>query len=108
MIASWLVGVTTMSTLGLPYIWALAATGLFATHPIHTENLCYHVCRADILGVVAGLLATLAYSRYFGCFSWEAARLSLWAEIRGMAGMDGEKKPAGVTDKEGTRGQWEF
>jgi len=64
-ITSILVGRVATTTLGLSGSWAAIAAVFFGVHPVHTENVLYLVCRADILAALLGLLALNAYSVFF-------------------------------------------
>ncbi|CAE7840537.1 speE [Symbiodinium sp. CCMP2592] len=47
---------------GLPWAWAALLAALFATHPVHTESICYVVGRADIVCAQVLFLATQLYA----------------------------------------------
>lgn len=49
--------------LHLPALWGAMLAVLFAVHPVHTENICYIVGRADILCTQVLLFAVQAYER---------------------------------------------
>ncbi|CEL98362.1 unnamed protein product [Vitrella brassicaformis CCMP3155] len=46
---------------GVPPLLAAASSGLFAAHPVHTENIVYLVGRADALATFFYLAGALAY-----------------------------------------------
>mmetsp|Transcript_63076 Transcript_63076/g.112100 ORF Transcript_63076/g.112100 Transcript_63076/m.112100 type:complete len:797 (-) Transcript_63076:71-2461(-) len=64
-LTSILVGRMATTSLGLSGSWAAMASVFFGVHPVHTENVLYLVCRADILAALLGLLAINAYSSFF-------------------------------------------
>lgn len=47
--------------LRLPWMWSALLAALFATHPVHSESICYVVGRADLLCAQALLLAVQTY-----------------------------------------------
>ncbi|KAF4713573.1 Protein O-mannosyl-transferase tmtc4, partial [Perkinsus olseni] len=47
--------------LGAPRLLAVIGAALFACHPVHTENLLYLVCRADILAALFAILSIVLY-----------------------------------------------
>lgn len=49
--------------LRLPQRWSLLGAALFATHPVHVENIVYLVGRADALATLFSLWAVLLYLR---------------------------------------------
>ncbi|CAE8627465.1 unnamed protein product, partial [Polarella glacialis] len=70
--------------------WAFLAAGLFAVHPVHTENVIYLVGRADAMATFCWLLALLSWpldsSRNRGCIS-RVLRLCLAALLAVIAGL---------------------
>eukprot|EP00928_Gymnodinium_smaydae_P017795 TRINITY_DN16800_c0_g2_i1.p1 TRINITY_DN16800_c0_g2~~TRINITY_DN16800_c0_g2_i1.p1 ORF type:complete len:731 (-),score=78.98 TRINITY_DN16800_c0_g2_i1:792-2984(-) len=50
-----------LSSLRLPLAWTFLGAALFATHPVHIENIVYIVGRADALATTFSLLALLLY-----------------------------------------------
>ncbi|KAF4758316.1 transmembrane and tetratricopeptide repeat containing 1, partial [Perkinsus olseni] len=44
-----------------PRLLAVIGAALFASHPVHTENLLYLVCRADILAALFTILSIILY-----------------------------------------------
>lgn len=65
-VASFQLGWFGLHVLRLPWSWSAMLAALFAAHPVHTESICYIVCRADILCAQALFLATHVY---FPCAS---------------------------------------
>ncbi|KAF4673643.1 Protein O-mannosyl-transferase tmtc4 [Perkinsus olseni] len=47
--------------LGAPRLLAVIGAALFACHPVHTENLLYLVCRADILAALFSIISIVLY-----------------------------------------------
>mmetsp|Transcript_26683 Transcript_26683/g.60233 ORF Transcript_26683/g.60233 Transcript_26683/m.60233 type:complete len:790 (+) Transcript_26683:30-2399(+) len=78
-LTSLVIGRTATLALGLPGSWAALASLFFGVHPVHTENVLYLVCRADILACLLGLMAINTYSV---CFSPPAALRPLWPNLR--------------------------
>ncbi|CAE7451333.1 Tmtc4 [Symbiodinium natans] len=74
-----LVGHTATVALGFPGSWAAVASAFFGIHPVHTENVLYLVCRADILACLLGLMAINAYGMFF---SPPASLRPLWTSLR--------------------------
>ncbi|CEM22530.1 unnamed protein product [Vitrella brassicaformis CCMP3155] len=63
-----LVAVACYSVLGLGRVQSLIAAGLFAVHPVHTENVFYLVGRADILAAIPFVMAIIDYAAAFSPF----------------------------------------
>eukprot|EP00933_Yihiella_yeosuensis_P038031 TRINITY_DN32005_c0_g1_i1.p1 TRINITY_DN32005_c0_g1~~TRINITY_DN32005_c0_g1_i1.p1 ORF type:complete len:815 (-),score=132.92 TRINITY_DN32005_c0_g1_i1:200-2644(-) len=63
-LTSLFVGRAAMTTLGLSGSWAVIASVMFGVHPVHTENVLYLVCRADILAALLGVMALNAYAAH--------------------------------------------
>ncbi|CAE7822607.1 Tmtc4 [Symbiodinium sp. CCMP2592] len=78
-LTSLLVGRTATVALGLPGSWAVVASVFFGIHPVHTENVLYLVCRADILACLLGLMAINAYGVFF---SPPGSLRPLWTSLR--------------------------
>lgn len=78
-LTSLVVGRTATVALGMSGSWAALASAFFGVHPVHTENVLYLVCRADILACLLGLLAINAYA---ASFSPPAALRPLWPTLR--------------------------
>ncbi|CAE8722312.1 unnamed protein product [Polarella glacialis] len=78
-LASVLVGRAATTSLGLPGSWAALAALFFGVHPVHTENVLYLVCRADILAAILGLMALNSYA---ACYCRPLPLRSLWADLR--------------------------
>eukprot|EP00929_Paragymnodinium_shiwhaense_P101071 TRINITY_DN63842_c0_g1_i1.p1 TRINITY_DN63842_c0_g1~~TRINITY_DN63842_c0_g1_i1.p1 ORF type:complete len:798 (+),score=167.56 TRINITY_DN63842_c0_g1_i1:63-2456(+) len=61
------------TVLRLPCSWSSLLAVLFAVHPVHTENICYIVGRADLLCAIALLLAAQLYAPLIAgqrCWTW--------------------------------------
>lgn len=80
-LCSVLVGRAALTTLGLSGSWAALAALFFGVHPVHTENVLYLVCRADILAALLGLMALNAYS---ASFCPPAKLQPLWPALRSV------------------------
>eukprot|EP00439_Symbiodinium_sp_Y106_P056908 s3134_g8.t1 len=78
-LTSLLVGRTATAALGFPGSWAAVASVFFGIHPVHTENVLYLVCRADILACLLGLMAINAYGVFF---SPPGSLRPLWTSLR--------------------------
>ncbi|CAK9118097.1 unnamed protein product [Durusdinium trenchii] len=78
-LTSLILGRTATVALGMSGSWAALASALFGVHPVHTENVLYLVCRADILACLLGLLAMNCYA---ASFSPPAALRPLWPTLR--------------------------
>lgn len=82
--------------LRIPVIAAVVAAGLFATHPIHIENIVYLVGRADSLSTTFYMLAILLYLR-----QTQGARAALsassYACLIGVTALAGICKEPGFT-----------
>eukprot|EP00927_Polykrikos_kofoidii_P078633 TRINITY_DN7543_c0_g1_i2.p1 TRINITY_DN7543_c0_g1~~TRINITY_DN7543_c0_g1_i2.p1 ORF type:complete len:870 (-),score=86.09 TRINITY_DN7543_c0_g1_i2:176-2662(-) len=61
-VASAQLGVFGFHILRLPLSWSALLAALFAAHPVHVENICYIVGRADILCAQTLLMTVQLYS----------------------------------------------
>ncbi|KAF4661046.1 Protein O-mannosyl-transferase tmtc2 [Perkinsus chesapeaki] len=66
MVVSFLMVPLCTTVLRAPTILSVTGAALFACHPIHTENLLYLVCRADILGALFVILSFVIYVQAAG------------------------------------------
>lgn len=69
-VASFQLGWFGLHVLRLPWSWSAMLAALFAAHPVHTESICYIVCRADILCAQALFLATRVLSLRLWNMRW--------------------------------------
>eukprot|EP00927_Polykrikos_kofoidii_P078632 TRINITY_DN7543_c0_g1_i1.p1 TRINITY_DN7543_c0_g1~~TRINITY_DN7543_c0_g1_i1.p1 ORF type:complete len:870 (-),score=85.34 TRINITY_DN7543_c0_g1_i1:33-2519(-) len=87
-VASAQLGVFGFHILRLPLSWSALLAALFAAHPVHVENICYIVGRADILCAQTLLMTVQLYSPCglgHPCRAW--VRLAAAAVLLVVAGL---------------------
>ena len=72
---SYMMGRVSRRVFRLSAFWSAAVAGVFAVHPVHTENVLYLVGRADILATLFGILAVVLY------FSEKSSLVSVVAAV---------------------------